>query len=106
MSRTIKKATVKRYCHDTHSQLETHVPDFIAACNDARRLKTLQSLAPSEYICKTWPTKPALFNINPTRHTLGMNGRDTAQAKRRQDFPGIPRAIQVGGFSLTQSDDL
>ncbi len=41
MNRTIKEATVKRYHYDTHRQLETHLTDFIAAYNCARRLKTL-----------------------------------------------------------------
>ncbi|WP_150297369.1 IS481 family transposase, partial [Salipiger aestuarii] len=49
MNRTIKEATVKRYHYDTHSQLETHITDFIAAYNYARRLKTLQGLTPFEY---------------------------------------------------------
>ncbi len=48
MNRTIKEATVKRYHYDTHSQFETHVTDFIAAYNYARRLKTLQVLTPFE----------------------------------------------------------
>ena len=54
INRTIKEATVKRYHDDTHSQLETHITDFIAAYNYARRLKTLQGLTPFEYICKIW----------------------------------------------------
>ncbi len=37
MNRTIKEATVKRYHYDTHSQLETHLTDFIAAYNYAHR---------------------------------------------------------------------
>tara|TARA_R110001583_G_scaffold195257_4_gene371267 strand:- start:82957 stop:83271 length:315 start_codon:yes stop_codon:yes gene_type:complete len=36
MNRTIKAATLKRYHYETHSHLETHVTDFIAADNDAR----------------------------------------------------------------------
>lgn len=71
MNRTIKEATVKRYHYDTNSQLETHVTDFIAAYNYARRLKTLQGLTPFEYICKIWTTEPDRFKVNPTHHTLG-----------------------------------
>ncbi len=52
MNRTIKEATVKRYHYDTHAQLKTHINDFIAVYNYARRLKTLQGLTPFEYICK------------------------------------------------------
>lgn len=73
MNRTIKEATVKRYHYDTHAQLETHITDFIAAYNYARRLKTLQGLTPFEYICKIWTTEPERFTVDPTHHTLGLN---------------------------------
>ena len=73
MNRTIKEATVKRYHYDTHSQLETHITDFIAAYNHARRLKTLNGLTPFEYICKIWTNEPHRFILNPTHHTLGPN---------------------------------
>ena len=73
MNRTIKEATVKRYHYDTHSQLETHITDFIAAYNYARRLKTLQGLTPFEYICKIWTSEPERFNVDPTHHTPGLN---------------------------------
>ena len=73
MNRTIKEATVKRYHYDTHSQLETHATDFIAAYNYARRLKTLQGLTPFEYICKIWTSEPERFNVDPTHHTMGLN---------------------------------
>ena len=52
MNRTIKEATVKRFFYDTHEQLKTHLSDFIAAYNFARRLKTLRGLTPYEAICK------------------------------------------------------
>ena len=73
MNRTIKEATVKRYLYDTHAQLETHINDFIAAYNYARRLKTLQGLTPFEYICKTWTSEPDRFTVDPTHHTPGPN---------------------------------
>lgn len=73
MNRTIKEATVKRYHYDTHSQLETHITDFIAAYNYDRRLKTRQGLTPFEYICKIWTSKPKLFNVDPTHLTPGLN---------------------------------
>lgn len=38
MNRTIKEATVKRYHYDSHDQLRTHLVDFVAAYNFARRL--------------------------------------------------------------------
>jgi len=77
MNRTIKEATVKRYHYDTHSQLETHITDFIAAYNYARRLKTLQGLTPFEYICKIWTSEPERFNVYPTHHTLGLNNSES-----------------------------
>ena len=73
MNRTIKEATVKRYHYDTHSQLETHIIDFIAAYNYARRFKTLQGLTPFEYICKIWTSEPERFNVDPTHHMLVLN---------------------------------
>ena len=73
MNWTIKEATVKRYHYDTHSQLETHLKDFISAYNCARRLKTLQGLTPFEYICKIRRNEPDRFRIKPTHHTTGIN---------------------------------
>src|SRR6056297_696339 len=58
MNRTIKDATVKRYHYDGHDQLRTHLADFMAAYNFARRLKTLGGLTPYEYICKIWTDLP------------------------------------------------
>src|SRR5215210_4042843 len=48
MNRTIKEATVKRFYYATHDQLRTHLADFVAAYNFARRLKTLKGLTPYE----------------------------------------------------------
>ncbi len=73
MNRTIKEATVKRYHYDTHSQLETHITDFIAAYNYARRLKTLQGLTPFEYICNIWTSEPDRFIFNPIHQMPGLN---------------------------------
>jgi len=57
----------------THSALETHVSDFNAAYNHARRLKTLQGLTPFENICKIWTLEPEHFIVDPTHHMLGLN---------------------------------
>lgn len=65
MNRTIKDATVKRSHDDDHSQLRTHLADFRAACNLARRLKTLGGLTPYEYICKIWISEADRFILNP-----------------------------------------
>ena len=49
---------VKRFHYDSHNQLRTHLGDFMAAYNFARRLKTLGGLTPYEYICKIWTSEP------------------------------------------------
>ncbi len=54
MNRTIKDATVKRHHYDSHDQLRTHLANFIASDNFARRLKMLSGLSSYEYICKIW----------------------------------------------------
>ncbi len=46
MNRTLKEATVKRYYYETHDQLRSHLADFVAAYNFARRLKTLYGSHP------------------------------------------------------------
>lgn len=73
MNRTIKEATVKRYHYDKHGQLRTHLSDFIAAYNYARRLKTLKGLTPYEYICKIWREDAKRFRKNPTHQMTGLN---------------------------------
>jgi transposase InsO family protein len=73
MNRTIKEATVKRYHYDRHQQLETHLMDFIAAYNFARRLKTLKGLTPYEFICKIWIKEPERFTLNPIHQMPGLN---------------------------------
>mmetsp|Transcript_29206 Transcript_29206/g.56497 ORF Transcript_29206/g.56497 Transcript_29206/m.56497 type:complete len:126 (-) Transcript_29206:383-760(-) len=73
MNRTIKDATVKRYHYDSHDQLRTHLADFMAAYNFARRLKTLNGLTPYEYICKIWTSEPDRFNLNPIQKMPRMN---------------------------------
>lgn len=72
MNRTIKDATVKRYYYDSHDQLRGHLGGFLAACNFARRLKTLRGLTPYEYICKIWTAKPKRFRLNPFHQMPGL----------------------------------
>ena len=52
MNRTNKDSTVKQFHYENHDQLRTHLADFMAAYNFARRLKTLSGLTPYEYICQ------------------------------------------------------
>jgi transposase InsO family protein len=73
MNRTIKEATVKRYHYDSHHQLRTHLTNFMAAYNFARRLKTLSGLTPYEYICKIWTSEPNRFILNPILKMPGLN---------------------------------
>jgi transposase InsO family protein len=73
MNRTIKDATVRRFHYETHDQLKTHLADYVAAYNFARRLKTLKGLTPYEYICKLWTKEPNRFNLDPLHHMPGLN---------------------------------
>ena len=73
MNRTIKDATVKRSCYETHEQLRAHLRDFVDAYNFARRLKTLNGLTPYEFICKRWTTEPERFTLNPLQQMPGLN---------------------------------
>ena len=73
MNRTIKEATVKRFYYETHSQLRSHLADFVAAYNLAKRLKTLKGLTPYEYICKTWTKEPERFTLDPLHQMPGPN---------------------------------
>ncbi|EXE64782.1 integrase catalytic region domain protein, partial [Acinetobacter sp. 1566109] len=54
-------------------QLCIHLADFIAAYNFGRRLKTLRSLTPYEFICKQWTDEPELFKIDPIHQMPGLN---------------------------------
>ena len=73
MNRTIKDATVKRYFYATHDQLRTHLQNFVAAYNFARRLKTLKGLTPYEFVCKAWTSEPQRFKLNPLQKMPGQN---------------------------------
>ena len=72
-NRTIKEATVKRFHYERHDQLRTHLADFLAAYNFARRLKTLSGLTPYEYICKIWTSEPDRFILDPIHQMPGLN---------------------------------
>jgi hypothetical protein len=73
MNRTIKDANVKRFHCETRGQLRTHLADFLAAYNFARRLKTLGGLTPYEYICKIWTSEPDRFILDPVHQMPGLN---------------------------------
>ncbi len=73
MNRTIKDATVKRYHHNSHDQLRSHLGDFLGAYNFPRHLKTLSGLTPYEYIYKIWTSEPERFTLNPIHQMPGLN---------------------------------
>ena len=73
INRTNKDATVKRFHYDSHDQLRTHLADFLAACNVARRLKTLNGLKPYKYICTIRISEPEGFILNPIHQMPGPN---------------------------------
>jgi transposase InsO family protein len=73
MNRTIKEATVKRYHYDSHDLLRTHLADFLAAYNFARRLKMLNGLTLYEYICKIWTSELERFILDPIHQMPGLN---------------------------------
>ncbi|MBB4620045.1 hypothetical protein GGQ96_004217 [Sphingomonas abaci] len=59
--------------YETHDQLRTHLADFMAAYNLARRLKTLSGLTPYEYIAKIWTSEPDRFIVDPIHQMPGLN---------------------------------
>ena len=64
---------MKRFRYENHDQLRTHLADFLAAYNFARRLKTLSGLTPDEYICKIWTSEPDRFILDPMHQVSGLN---------------------------------
>ena len=73
MNRTIKEATAKRFHYDSHDQLRARLRDFMVAYNFARRLKTLGSLTPYEYVCKVWTSEPDRFVPNSIHQMPELN---------------------------------
>ncbi len=73
MDRTIEEATVQRYHYDSHNQLQTHLSDFLAAYDFAKRLKILGSLTAYEFICKCRKKDPDRFIFHPTHQMPGLN---------------------------------
>jgi hypothetical protein len=71
MNRTIKDATVKRYFHETHDELRTHLRDFLDAYKFARRLKTLKGLTPMSS-----PAKPGLHSRKDSQSARSRKCRD------------------------------
>ena len=72
MNRTIKDATTGRYHYDNHEHMRTHLPNFIAAYNFARRFKTLKGFTPYEFLCKIFPAEPDRFQLDPIHQMPGL----------------------------------
>ena len=73
MNRIIKEVTVKRFHYESHDQFRTHLADFMAAYNFARRLKTLSGLTPNEDIAKIWTSESNRFIVDPIHQMPGLN---------------------------------
>ncbi len=70
MNRMREEATVKRDHDKNHQQSRSHLQAFVRAYNFAKRLKTLRSPTPYEYVCKIWTKEPERFEINPFHRNL------------------------------------
>ncbi|HTF64046.1 MAG TPA: IS481 family transposase, partial [Edaphobacter sp.] len=46
---------------------------FIAACNFAKRLKSLGGLTAYEFICSCWHKEPDRFTLDPIHQMPGLN---------------------------------
>jgi hypothetical protein len=98
MNRTLKEATVQRFYYATHDQLRTHLADFVAAYNFARRLKTLKGLTPYEFICKRSTLEPKRFRLDPLHQRPGLNTATPAETGGQEALlphvTGFPRACE------------
>lgn len=73
MNRKIKDVTVKRFHYENHDHLRTHLGALRPTYNFARRLKTLGSLAPYEYIRKIRISRPDGFVLIPIHQMSRLN---------------------------------
>jgi hypothetical protein len=62
------------------AQLRSHLDDFVAAYNFARRLKRLRGLVSYEFICKAWADDPNRFITNPHHQMPGPNSPASQQS--------------------------
>jgi hypothetical protein len=97
MKRAIKGATVKRFHYENRDQLRTHLADFMAAYNCARRLKTLGGLTPCEYICKIWTSEPDRFILDPIHQMQGLNTMAPPPIGLQGSFSGSSSALAGNG---------
>ena len=85
MNRTIKDATVKRFHYESHDQLRMHLADVMAACNFARKLKTLSGLTPYEYIRKIWTSDPDRSILDTIHQMTGLNRSRPRKGRSSED---------------------
>jgi len=77
--------------------LRSHLADFLAGCNFARRLKTLYGLTPYEHVCKVWTSQPDGFIVNPIHQMPGPNTwQKSLFARGDTDAPG-PHGLAARG---------
>ncbi len=69
----LRSDDVKRVHRDSHDQLRSHLADFMAAYNSARRLRTLGGLTPYDYICNIWTSEPDRSILDPIHQMPGLN---------------------------------
>jgi transposase InsO family protein len=81
MNRTIKEATVKRFHYENHNQLRTHLADFLAAYNFARRLKTTTTVRFLSLIQET-PQLPAPARVLQLPQRLRLDLTDAFLGSR------------------------
>ncbi|MDQ1231490.1 hypothetical protein QE379_002916 [Sphingomonas sp. SORGH_AS 879] len=72
MNRMIKEATVKRFHHDSHDQLRTHLADFIAAYASPLAEDAQRPHAPRAHR-KIWTSEPDRYLVNPIHQMPGLN---------------------------------
>ena len=73
MDRTIKYATVKRLRDDEPRPAADHMANFISPHIFGRRLTTLESVTPYEFICTQWAIAPVRFTLNPIHQMPGRH---------------------------------
>lgn len=65
MNRTIKEATIKKYHYKTLSQMQEHLDAFLLAYNIAKPLKTLNFMAPIDFLIDKLKTFHYNFKDDP-----------------------------------------
>jgi hypothetical protein len=67
--------TSKRFHHESHGQVRTHLAGFMAAHNISAGTRTLSLATPHDFIARTWTSGPEQFIVDPIRHMPGLNAK-------------------------------